>query len=668
MSHCTGYYQEPGAFEYPWEGVEFMPGKPPWERSFDEKVAAYRKEHKGENFEGHAALKAMAPKKATQKVPRPPHPDPEVEKVLKTMEDELGTFEFDENKKFNAKAYAKAASDLKKEIDEKIIPHYKAQLAYHLAHPEEQEEKEEDRTDVKNYSQEQDDAIWAALEPRLRERTKAAGIESFFPMQRAVLPATLCAARCRDYDEKETLEDICVAAPTGSGKTLIYALTLLQFLEKRRCKRIRALIVAPSRELAKQITKELKRFVPEAEVVEEDLIRVPAIDVRCETSKMLAAFKPERGDIPDILVATPGRLADRLDEENWLAEDKRASRYCLAFSIVHQLQYLIVDEADRLVEQEYSGWARKLLAKRASLDHKLAEKKLEAYWDHQDWTDITKIDRRPQIPTLPTKLRLRKLLFSATLGDDPRQLTSLRLEKPLFFFVDHKNHAIITRTTKPLSAAEAAKTYSLSETLLSEDLLVADAQTKPLYLLALLEDFFETSQTVALIFANAVDTVLRVAALLKIVFEDSKKIAEIFELSSNATALQRSLALKRAKGEQHGGADKHVVIVASDAASRGLDLATIGLVLNYDAPNDAKTYVHRLGRTARAGRPGRAITLLKRGQESTFKRMRSHLDQMPSTLTLPKARISKLAPAYREAVANLKTKLADMRGKNNKTT
>ena len=636
MSHCTGYYVKPDPLEYPFEGMpEYDIKKPFWEAEVDRLG----------DFEGHDLLKKCEAEDAFPK------------------EDDGQDPTFDPEK------FAKACQDLKKAVDEELIPEYQERLKHCLAHPDREmvwpPKVEDPETVTKDHSHSDDEAIWQALEPRLRETTKK-HIKKFFPIQRAVLPFALEQATkrwCDDgkNDEKMvTRRDLCVAAPTGSGKTLIYALTLLQCLVPRKCKRLRAIVIAPSRELARQIYKDMKRFVPEPEIIEKDLIPVPAVDIRCEVSKLAPQFNAAKGDIPDILVSTPGRLVDRLDDEAWQAKglSKEERRYSLAFSIVHQLQYLIVDEADRLVEQEYQGWARKLLAKRAAIDHDLAQDRLQHYWDSQDWTDIRLIGRRPYIPTLPTKLRLRKLIFSATLGDDPRQLTSLRIENPLFFFVDPKQHSLITETCKPQIAAEAASMLTLSETLLAEDFVVAEeAPTKPLVLLALLEDDFLTKDDVAIVFCNAVDTVVRVAALLKLLFEDARR-ARIFELSSAANHKQRSRALREMKVKK----DLPVIVVASDAASRGLDLPSVGLVLNYDSPNDPKTYVHRLGRTARAGNAGAAVTVLKKGQEAAFKRMRSNVDrELPTRRDLPRKRLSRLAKPYRAALANLKTKINDMR-------
>jgi len=645
MSHCAGYYVEPGRYEYP-----FPNGKPFWEADFPE----------GEPVEG-------------------------LEELMRAEKEEL------------------AKEDATIDMDDEE-PLFDVEPEW-LKQPEPRRDPAlplVDRTETKDFGDEidasssssTDEAIFASLEPRLREKTKEAGVVRFFPIQRAVLPHSIATAGRRDHDGDER-RDLCLAAPTGSGKTLIYALTLLHSLVPRTLKMLRGIVVAPSRELARQIHKEMSRFVPDEEVVEEDLIRVPKIDVRCEVSKMYSAFRADRGDIPDILVTTPGRLVDRLDEEDWQRRGTERD-HSYDFSVVDQLQYLVVDEADRLVEQEYSGWARKLLGKRASIDHDAASERVKRYFKEQNWLDVTKIGRRPTIPLMPTTLRLRKLLFSATLGDDPRQLTTLRVQNPLFFFVDAKRHSVVTETTYPAKASEAAKSLTLSETLIAEEYLVTDAAQKPLCFLALIEDDVlglrgdddddddssrqkvddddPSSQrrrrrrriraqegVVVVIFCNAVDTVVRVAALCKLVFEDRYgAVAKVAELSSAANAKQRQRAIADADRERR---KKPLLIVASDAASRGLDLPSAKLVINYDAPNDPKTYVHRLGRTARAGKPGAAATLLKKGQEAAFSRMRASVDRDDPSLRppFPKKRLAKLAPAYRDAVANLKAKIADMR-------
>ena len=127
----------------------------------------------------------------------------------------------------------------------------------------------------------------------------------------------------------------------------------------------------------------------------------------------------------------------------------------------------------------------------------------------------------------------------------------------------------------------------------------------------------------AIVFANSVDTTTRLAGLLRH-WAARRGWAggadAVAALSSGSSAKKRDAVLADVRGAGDSG---FRVLVASDALARGVDLARVALVVNYDAPRDASNYVHRVGRAARAGSAGEAVTLVKRGQERDFARMRA---------------------------------------------
>ena len=99
--------------------------------------------------------------------------------------------------------------------------------------------------------------------------------------------------------------------------------------------------------------------------------------------------------------------------------------------------------------------------------------------------------------------------------------------------------------------------------------------------------------------------------------------------------------------------------VASDALARGVDLPNVALVVNYDAPRDASNYVHRVGRAARAGKKGTATTLVKRGQEKDFARLRATIAPNKTIPSLKLAGFKALIPDYKACLADLEIKLKE---------
>jgi len=105
------------------------------------------------------------------------------------------------------------------------------------------------------------------------------------------------------------------------------------------------------------------------------------------------------------------------------------------------------------------------------------------------------------------------------------------------------------------------------------------------------------------------------------------------EMSSSLHAFQREQVMRRAS------AGEVKVLVSSDQMARGIDLSNIRLVINYDPPTHARTYVHRVGRTARANQTGHAITMLKIGQSGMFKKLRSEIARNATQETLLRCKI-----------------------------
>ncbi|CAB9519474.1 dependent RNA helicase [Seminavis robusta] len=432
-------------------------------------------------------------------------------------------------------------------------------------------------------------ALWN-LEPFLVDNLKRDGFTKFFPIQSLVIPDVVTSERF-SYTRAQ---DICVSAPTGSGKTLAFVLPILNVLSKRQVRRLRALVVLPSRDLGQQVYEVFQRYSRGSDIViglaigNKNTQNKNKARQQQETD-FLDAFQTtttthnntHQTDV-DVLVCTPGKLMDYLN-------------YTPGFTLQH-LRFLVVDEVDRLLSQPYQDWIGRVM-------------------------DATKDDSQ----LIMQSRQLRKLLFSATLTKDPQKLSALRLVRPKYFDARKINKA--SNASKHKHSNNDNNTsfnkYSIPAQL-EECTVECTAEQKPIVLLALLRERLDRSSTtrkqVVLVFTASVDATHRLARLLQLLWKSAGfgQPDAVAEFSSSLSQSERSHLMKRCES----GNNSLQVIVCSDGMSRGISVDVIGTVVNYDVPNLAKTYIHRCGRTARAGKNGLAVSLLKGGQVAQFKRMR----------------------------------------------
>ncbi|KAI0709425.1 DEAD-domain-containing protein [Earliella scabrosa] len=305
--------------------------------------------------------------------------------------------------------------------------------------------------------------------------------------------------------------DIIGVASTGSGKTAAFALPILQKLWEDP-KGLFACVIAPTRELAFQITQQFESLGS-------------AMGVRCVTIIGGVDIQPQKVALakkPHVIVATPGRLLEHLEETK-------------GFSL-RNLKFLVLDEADRLLDMDFGPKLDKIL--------KLIPKERTTY------------------------------LFSATMTTKVAKLQRASLSNPVRVEVNSK--------------------YSTVSTLLQYYLLMPLPQ-KDVHLIHLANTLAQNSM---IIFTRTVHDAQRLSIMLRSL--GFPAIPLHGQLSQSA----RLGALGKFKS---GGRS---VLVATDVASRGLDIPSVDIVINYDIPTHSKDYIHRVGRTARAGRSGKSITLV----------------------------------------------------------
>ncbi|KAJ5774509.1 hypothetical protein N7457_009405 [Penicillium paradoxum] len=321
--------------------------------------------------------------------------------------------------------------------------------------------------------------------------------------------------------------DIIGLAETGSGKTASFALPVLSALMDKP-QPFFCLVMAPTRELAYQISQSFESLGSTINVRSTCL--VGGMDMVPQSIAL--------GKKPHIIVATPGRLLDHLENTK-------------GFSL-RNLKYLVMDEADRLLDMDFGPILDKILK------------------------------------VLPRERRT--FLFSATLSSKVESLQRASLSNP----------ARVSISTSKYATVQTLQQYYL----------LRPYKHKDIYLVYLLHEFIGQS---VIIFMRTVHETQRVAFLLRGLGFGAIPIHGQMSQSARLGALGKF----RSKSRE--------ILVATDVAARGLDIPSVDVVLNYDLPSDSKTYIHRVGRTARAGKSGKAISLVSQYDVEVWQRIESAL-------------------------------------------
>lgn len=358
----------------------------------------------------------------------------------------------------------------------------------------------------------------------------------------------------------------------------------------------------------------------------------------------------------DILIATPGRLIDHLEGTP-------------GFTLQH-LRFLVIDEADRLLNQSYQNWIHKVqeavtyerhdaddFEGRFPLSHDGLTYAFDPTTCRERSSTSIALDSQKAGKAIP----LRKLLFSATLTKDPQKLAALGLVHPKHFDVAEFNNEAVDDVldTGVASSSDKSKQqkYSIPSTL-EEYTVECSAQQKPLVLAALLLEFTTAKKDhMSVVFTSSIDSTHRLTRLLQLFWASAGygPTSDIAEYSGQLKQKHRHDLLERCRNGDVG------VLVCSDGMSRGMDL-DVNAVIHYDVPSYAKTYVHRCGRTARAGKKGVAISILKTGQRGKFMKMRELLVRNDvQEKGIQKDLVSAGIKIYTECVKRVKDVLEDER-------
>jgi superfamily II DNA/RNA helicase len=380
------------------------------------------------------------------------------------------------------------------------------------------------------------------LDPRLVAAVRALGYLKPTPIQSKAIPIVLSG------------KDVMGAAQTGTGKTAGFALPILHRLMPFASASmsparhpVRALILAPTRELADQVANNVQQYAAQSPL--RCAVVFGGVDMNPQTEALRAGV--------EIIVATPGRLLDHLQSKN---------------TSLGQVQTVVLDEADRMLDMGFLP-------------------------------DISRI-----LQQLPKQRQ--SLMFSATFSEEIKRLAANFLNEPVLVEVSQRNSTSTNVRQELVKVHESEKSAALIALLRQRDL----------------------SQV--LVFVNTKIGARRLALLLQ------REGVNADAIHGDKTQDERMKALEAFK------AGTIRVLVATDVAARGLDITELPGVINFDVPFAPEDYIHRIGRTGRAGALGLAITIASGADDKAV----AAIEKLIKTPIVP-ATVELSADARRSAAA-----------------
>ncbi|KAJ7758853.1 DEAD-domain-containing protein [Mycena maculata] len=480
------------------------------------------------------------------------------------------------------------------------------------------------------------------LSAKTRKQLIDLGIVELFAVQTSLLPFLLPGNPLQRslYLPFDPPRDVCVSAPTGSGKTLAYVVPIVEILSTRIVTRLRALVVLPTRDLVTQVRETFDavgkgRGLKIGTATGQHSFSHEQSQLIADKMTHLAGGSSK----VDILICTPGRLIDHLTGTP-------------NFSLQH-LRFLVIDEADRLLAQSFQDWLVQVLAAtRPSTGEPSVPAGFPQYHDAVAPAFRTLLSYA-DIPSFVAERKessCQKLLFSATLTRDPGKLAALELRNPKYFVVQEKNDG-------PGVLDVAMDKFTMPATL-TEHMLVCEPSLKPLAFFYLV---YERAVTNALVFTKSAESTARLVRLFDF-FDTARRIGiggepsavTAHAYSSDLSASERKSILDKFRAREIQ------ILVCSDLISRGIDISHVSHVVSYDVPVDMRKYVHRVGRTARAGRAGDAWTLVEEQEARYFKTMLKQVDHLDKVrrVKVGEKDLAPLAVYYEGALGQLKDSYA----------
>ncbi|MEX1014754.1 MAG: DEAD/DEAH box helicase [Candidatus Paceibacterota bacterium] len=358
------------------------------------------------------------------------------------------------------------------------------------------------------------------------------GFTEPMPIQHQVIPAAIEG------------KDVVGIAQTGTGKTLAFVVPMIQ---KILTEKAHGLVLVPTRELAIQVEREFKLIGRELNVRSTVIIGgVPQYRQAKEIKNN-----------PDVIIATPGRLVDLINQK---------------ILKLNQIDVITLDEADRMLDQGFLPEIKKVL-------HLISKKR-------------------------------QMMLFSATMPKSISSLASHFMKLPL--------------------RVEIAPQGTSAENI-EQELFIVGKNDKMRLLDSILQKY---KSDIVLIFSRTRHGTKRIAKSIRHMGHTAT------EIHSDRSQNQRKSAIE---GFING---KFRIMVATDIASRGIDVKDISLVVNFDLPDNSEDYVHRIGRTGRAGRYGKAISFVTSPQKRDVKKIERLMDKSLPVMSLPELPPARKVPNH----------------------
>lgn len=331
--------------------------------------------------------------------------------------------------------------------------------------------------------------------------------------------------------------DLLAQAQTGTGKTASFGIPMIEKIQDNSYETLQALVLVPTRELARQVSEELKKLSKH-----KTFIRVLAIYGGADMGKQLRELK--RG--ASIVVGTPGRIMDHMKRKTLDLSD---------------LKFLVLDEADEMFDMGFRDDMKTIIEK-------------------------TNDDRQT-------------LFFSATFDNEIKEFSKLYQNNPKKVIIEKKE-----------LTAEKIKQYYLE--------LNRNMKTEILNRLILIH-----KPKKSIIFCNTKRMVENLEE------EIAQKGYKVDSLHGDMRQSSRDNVMKKFR---KGTID---VLIATDVAARGLDVSDIDIVFNYDLPQQAEYYVHRIGRTTRAGKKGLSFTFVTSRDYPKFREIEKYANIKMERIDLP---------------------------------
>ncbi len=359
--------------------------------------------------------------------------------------------------------------------------------------------------------------------PEIMAGIHASGYIEPTPIQAQALPPVLAG------------RDVLALAQTGTGKTAVFALPLLERFRQGERNRVRALVLAPTRELAEQIHGAIRALGKKTRVTSMTLYG--GVPIRPQVKLLKKGV--------DVVVACPGRLLDHMGQGNIRLSN---------------IEVLVLDEADEMFDMGFLPDIRRILSH------------------------------------LPRQRQT--LLFGATMPDEIRRFAREILVDP--------------------ATVQVGKTAPVAT--VSHAIYPVQQHLKTQLLIHILQE--EETDSV-LVFTRTKRRAMRLGEQLS-------------QAGYNATSLQGDLPQSRRQAVMEGFRNgSYQILAATDIAARGIDVSRVSHVINYDVPETAETYIHRIGRTGRASRKGEAFTLITPEDDAMLRSIESLLSEPPERRIFP---------------------------------